>query len=287
MTASNIEVSTAQVLILDELMLQKPIQQLDWFAAAILYWRRDQLWVKSAPTHPTNPLPAFYDDEWLKQCLHHSPIWAVCLDPNLHEATLKHWVNACEQVKKPVFLRWFSTVELPQRRSPFHWMLKRGLDWLVAACVLLLLSPLLLLLVGYVQYYLGEPVFSQEWCVGYRGELFRTITFRTASKDGLSLTPIELWMKTYHLDQLPQLFNVLRGKMSLVGPRLWTLSDPERASSEARKRLNALPGMITRRTKRQSACLALEAVNQSDLQYLSNWSLVEDFKILLTETFQD
>jgi lipopolysaccharide/colanic/teichoic acid biosynthesis glycosyltransferase len=283
MTVSKVEVTTTPIPIPAQPMPQDPVQQFDWLATTVLHWRHDQLRVKSAPTQPANPLPAMGDAEWLKKCLHHSPVWAVCLEPALGEPTLNHWSTICEQVKKAVFLRSTAALELPQRRDPLSWTLKRGLDWLVAACLLVLLSPVLLLLAGCTYCGSGQPIFAREWRVGHRGELFRIIKFRTVTKDGSGLTSLGRWMQATHLEQLPQLLNVLKGEMTLVGPRPWTLSDPKRATSETCKRLNALPGVIgTWQAQVHSYCFDPDAANQSDLQYLNTWSLLQDLKVLLT-----
>jgi lipopolysaccharide/colanic/teichoic acid biosynthesis glycosyltransferase len=84
------------------------------------------------------------------------------------------------------------------------------------------------------------------------------------------------------LDELPQLINVLRGEMSLVGPRPWALYDAIRIKPELHQRLNALPGMTGAwQIEARSEQLDLDAVTEQDLQYLKNWSLWQDLKILL------
>jgi lipopolysaccharide/colanic/teichoic acid biosynthesis glycosyltransferase len=146
------------------------------------------------------------------------------------------------------------------------------------------------------------PVFFRQWRIGERGKLFRIIKFRTmivdaeklhhqvmANQKGLHkreddprITPLGRWMRKYSLDELPQLVNVLRGEMSLVGPRPWALYDAVRISREGQKRLNALPGITGNwQVKARSNQLDIEAVNHCDLEYLRTWSLWEDLKLLL------
>jgi len=75
---------------------------------------------------------------------------------------------------------------------------------------------------------------------------------------------------------------VLRGEMSLVGPRPWALYDVVRISPELRQRLNALPGMTGAwQVQDRSTQLDISIVNRTDLQYLESWSLRRDFKFLL------
>ena len=101
-------------------------------------------------------------------------------------------------------------------------------------------------------------------------------------KDDPRVTPIGRWLRKYSLDELPQLFNVLQGNMSLVGPRPWALYDSVRISPEQRPRLNALPGITGAwQVQMRSTLLDLNAVNQCDLQYLQQWSLKEDLRFLL------
>lgn len=283
MTDSKVVLGISRTSISDVPLVQNSIQQFDWSAAAVLHWRRNLLWVKSVPAQPTHLLPAICSSQWLYQCLIHSPVQAVYLDPTLSETTLKRWANACQQVKKKVFLCGVSSLTVPQRRSPKSWMLKRVLDWLVAACLLMLLSPFFLLLASYVQYFSSQSVFSKEWCVGYRGKLFHTIKFRIPSNNGSQLTALEHWMNTYNLDCLPQLLNVLRGEMSLVGTHLWTLSALAQATSETtHKRLNTLPGVIAEQLNECPFYVYLGTANQADLLYLKTWSLAQDCKIILT-----
>jgi len=89
-------------------------------------------------------------------------------------------------------------------------------------------------------------------------------------------------MRKYSLDELPQLFNVLLGEMSMVGPRPWALYDALEITPNLRHRLNALPGMTGawQVTARSHDC-DLTSVNLMDLDYLRGWSVRNDFKFLL------
>ena len=180
--------------------------------------------------------------------------------------------------------------------------MKRALDWAVAALLLILLSPMLLCLAGLIRMVSPGPIFFKQWRVGERGKLFQIIKFRTmivgaerlhhqlmCNQDGLHklqddprITPLGRWMRKYSLDELPQLLNVLRGEMSLVGPRPWALYDAVRINPELQPRLNALPGVTGAwQVESRSHLRDLNLVNRGDLKYLHTWSIKQDLKFLL------
>lgn len=266
-----------------------------------LTWRQRKLVVQYSPGGVT-PLPSLQDQEWLVNCLQRSPVTLVKLDPAINEMGLKSWANACQRANKPAYLRLPSTPNLPQKQRPLGWQLKRTFDCVVAALLLLLLSPLMLCLAALISIYSPGPIFFQQWRVGERGRLFKIIKFRTmvigadrlhhqvmGDQKGLHklqhdprVTPLGSWMRKYSLDELPQLFNVLRGEMSLVGPRPWALYDAVRINPDLRSRLNALPGITGAwQVQARSTLLDLNMVNNSDLKYLRTWSIWHDFKFLL------
>lgn len=292
----NITVSTLKDL------LPSDRQNLDYSKPKdVLHWRLGKLVVSSRPGTNQPDLPALENRELLAKCLQNSPVDLVLLDPKLSEAKLKLWADACEEANKPAFLRLPSATELPRARNPISWGWKRLFDWSVAALLLAILSPLMLGLAIIIRTYSPGPIFFTQWRVGERGKLFRILKFRSMivdaekfhyqvmadhkglhkCKDDYRVTPLGRWMRKYSLDELPQLFNVLRGEMSLVGPRPWALYDAVRISKEGQKRLNALPGMTGEwQVKARSNLLDLDAVNHCDLEYLRSWSLWRDLKIL-------
>ncbi|MBM0741085.1 sugar transferase [Phormidium sp. CLA17] len=269
-------------------------------AACTLRWRQRKLVVHCSDE--TTLLPSLQDQNWLTNCLQRSPVALVKLDLAMGEARLKSWANACHQAKKPAYLRLCSTPNLPQKSRPWNWQLKRGIDWISAAILLLLLSPIMVCLAALMFVSSPGPIFFEQWRVGERGKLFKIIKFRTmvvgaenrhhqvmGNQAGLHklkhdprVTPLGYWMRKYSLDELPQLFNVLRGEMSLVGPRPWALYDAVRISPNLRLRLNALPGITgSWQVQGRSHVVDLNTVNHSDLTYLQGWSIRQDFKFLL------
>jgi lipopolysaccharide/colanic/teichoic acid biosynthesis glycosyltransferase len=218
------------------------------------------------------------------------------------ELNLIRWADASHWAKKPAYLRLPGTSQLPQKQHPIRWGLKRIFDWIVAALLLVFLSPLMLWITLLMTVFSPGPIFFYQWRVGERGKLFRIIKFRTMKvgaeqlhhqimggqpglhklKDDPRITPLGRWMRRYSLDELPQLINVLRGEMSLVGPRPWAIYDAVRISPDLQHRLNALPGMTGAwQVQSRSTVLDLGTVNRGDLRYLSGWSLWKDFWFLL------
>lgn len=271
----------------------------------LLLWRQQLLLIRSASSASsrlTPAVPALQNLQWFESCLKQSPIKLVRLDMSLGEDALKSWANACVTAHKRVFVHLPAAIGLPQARSPIAWWFKRTADWLTAAILTVCLSPLLLLIATLV--YVGSPgpVFFKQWRVGRRGQLFQILKFRTmrpdaeqlhhqlmAGQEGLHklekdprVTTLGRWLRKYSLDELPQLFNVLRGEMSLVGPRPLALYDAIRISSQGRKRLNALPGMTGFwQVKMRSNQCDLETVSQHDLDYLKTWSPLKDLQLML------
>lgn len=206
-----------------------------------LKWRQGQLLVKSLGKLKQPYLPALYSEQLLVECLKNSPINLVSIDPNLGEIVLKFWAAACEQAHKPIFLHIPSKNKQPKQSSPLFWLLKRIIDWIVALGLLLIVTPIILGLVLLMRIHSPGSLLCHEWHVGERGKLFRAVKFRIITEQ--NITPIGFWMRKYGLHNLPQLVNVVRGDMCLIGPRCWTLEDAVRLSLEAQTQLNQLPGM--------------------------------------------
>jgi lipopolysaccharide/colanic/teichoic acid biosynthesis glycosyltransferase len=268
-------------------------------SAYSLWWRRQMLLVKQVEHHDSCSIQ---DPERLAACLNLSPVTLVKLDPTLNEETLKLWANACGHSGKAAFLSVPSAPELPHKRAKLTWMAKCLVDRVAAAMLLLLLSPLMIGVALLIHWGSPGPILFRQWRVGKRGKLFQIYKFRTmivgaellhhqvmGHQTGLHklendprLMPISRWLRRYSIDELPQLFNVLRGEMSLVGPRPWALYDAVRVSPAMMHRLNALPGITGMwQVEMRSHLRDIDAVNRCDLDYLRNWSPLQDLKILL------
>ncbi len=209
-----------------------------------LLWRRGKLLVKPAGRVKLPYLASLNNQRSLVECLKHSPINLVSIDAKLGEDLLQFWADACEQAHKPIFLRISaSNKQLKQANQTLKW-LQRIINSIVAFLLLLLLSPVILVLIVLMQIYSPGSIFCYEWRVGERGRLFRAIRF--SKTPNYNVTLFERWMHKYNLNNLPLLFNVLRGDMSLMGFRSWTLADAIQLIEEEIRIQNGLhPAALT------------------------------------------
>jgi exopolysaccharide biosynthesis polyprenyl glycosylphosphotransferase len=182
-------------------------------------------------------------------------------------------------------------------------VLKRSFDVLGAAVGLILVSPLLVLLEVLVRFDSRGPAIYRQTRVGRDGRQFTMFKFRTMvdgadalkpalralnEADGLfkladdpRVTRVGRLLRRYSLDELPQLYNVLRGEMSLVGPRPLVADDDAQITGLDRRRLYLTPGMTGRWQILGSARVPLSEMVKLDYLYVTGWSLWSDVKILL------
>lgn len=172
-------------------------------------------------------------------------------------------------------------------------VIKRCFDFVVAAGLLALLSPLLLWIAVAIRRQLPGPAVFAQQRAGHRGRPFTFYKFRTmrgevdpygrspASAEDPRLTRVGRWLRERSLDELPQLLNVLRGDMSLVGPRPLYLQQAERWNARQRRRLDAKPGITGLAQIRDRAEMTHEDKIEMDLEYVERSSLWLDFRILL------
>jgi len=164
--------------------------------------------------------------------------------------------------------------------------IKRGCDVAGGAVLLLLLLPLLAIIAFAILLGMGRPVLFRQVRTGRHGLPFTLFKFRTmvqeiAAEDARRLTPLGRFLRSSSLDELPQLWNVLRGEMSLVGPRPLLLRYLDRYSPFQRRRLEVAPGITGWAQIHGRNALAWESRFRMDVWYVDHWSLLLDFHILL------
>jgi exopolysaccharide biosynthesis polyprenyl glycosylphosphotransferase len=185
--------------------------------------------------------------------------------------------------------------------SRFEVMLKRLFDLLAAGSGLALLTPLLLVVMALIKLDSTGPVFFLQRRYGFNQREFRIVKFRTmttlddgdeirqAVRGDPRITRIGRWLRRWNIDEIPQLFNVLAGDMTLVGPRPHALThnhDYERKISLYARRHNVKPGITGwaqihgfRGETNTDDKMRLRV--EHDLYYIDNWSLWLDLRILI------
>jgi lipopolysaccharide/colanic/teichoic acid biosynthesis glycosyltransferase len=170
--------------------------------------------------------------------------------------------------------------------------LKRLLDLVVAAAALVALSPLMALIGLVVRLKLGSPVFFRQQRPGLDGRPFNLVKFRTMTDqrtargsllpDADRLPPFGRWLRTTSLDELPELWNVLKGDMSLVGPRPLLMHYLPLYSADEARRHEVRPGLTGWAQINGRNAISWPEKFAHDLWYIDNWSLGLDFRILAT-----
>lgn len=246
-------------------------------ADSVLRWRLNKLVVTAGIHRPGMVTPALQNLQWLADCLTHSRVKAVCLDVDLGEAALLGWADLCHAARKHAVLRLPHLPHLPSQRYPVAWAIKRLADWVAALLLLLLFSPVGLVIALLLWLRSPGSIVVSEWCVGYRGQLFRSIKFRASRSAEQAHRLRDRWRG------LPQLVNVLRGEMSLIGVApAPTLSAAAQLAPELRCHLNALPGLLNAAPIEASLSQPFKAEWQpGDWLSGKQWSLLHDAKLLL------
>ena len=169
-------------------------------------------------------------------------------------------------------------------------MLKRIFDLLASAFGLLLLSPVILIVAWQVSRKLGSPVFFRQTRPGLHGKPFEMVKFRTMLDaqdengnplpDSERMTPFGRFLRSTSLDELPELWNVLKGDMSLVGPRPLLMESLPLYSQEQYRRHDARPGVTGWAQVNGRNAISWEDKFRLDVWYVDNQSLWLDVKIL-------
>jgi lipopolysaccharide/colanic/teichoic acid biosynthesis glycosyltransferase len=223
--------------------------------------------------------------------------------PPLNSTPYDSATIAQEELRAPLSLRteWLSTDSL-------RYVVKRAIDWAGAAVGLILLTPVMLMIALFIRLDSPGPVVFHQLRRGHRGRLFRVLKFRTMIADAERRLPdleesnesgggvlfklrndprvtrLGCFLRRHSLDELPQLINVFRGEMSLVGPRPLQLRDSDRllaTNPEAyKRRLQVMPGITGPWQVGGRSEVDYERMVELDLDYVENWSLSQDLQII-------
>ena len=205
---------------------------------------------------------------------------------------------------KVEYIGQFPTIPLHQREFPRGaYLLKRALDVLLSLLVLLVASPLMVLIAVLVKCGSKGPIFYRAQRIGRKGRTFTCYKFRTMVVDADRLrenlahlneregvlfkisndpriTKVGALLRKYSLDELPQLFNVLVGDMSLVGPRPPMAAEVEQYDLAHLRRLDVLPGMTGLWQVEARQDPSFDSYISLDTAYVENWNLLLDLRIL-------
>ncbi|MDO5676866.1 MAG: sugar transferase [Propionibacteriaceae bacterium] len=182
---------------------------------------------------------------------------------------------------------------------------KRSFDVALTCLILIVASPLLLVTALLVKLEDGGPVLFKQWRVGRGGKLFELYKFRSMVVDAERIRAEQLedknesdgalfkmkkdprvtriggFIRRFSIDELPQLFNVLKGEMSLIGPRPALEDEVKQYKSHVRRRLDVRPGLTGLWQVSGRSDLSWDDAVRLDLYYVDNWSMVQDISILV------
>ena len=187
-------------------------------------------------------------------------------------------------------------------------VVKRGFDVVVSALALLAVSPLLAAITAWIKLDSPGPVFFRQDRIGFRNRRFQVYKFRTMAldaderKEELShlnthalhggdprlfkiagdprVTRVGRFLRRYFLDELPQLINVLKGEMSLVGPRPLIPEEDRHVAEWARRRLDLRPGMTGLWQVLGHSAISFDEMLRLDYLYVTTWSVRNDVRLL-------
>lgn len=170
-------------------------------------------------------------------------------------------------------------------------VVKRMIDILLASVGLIVLLPVFIALAVAIRLRMGSPVLFSQLRPGKNGVPFKIYKFRTMHDyrdengdllpDEKRVTQLGVFLRSTSLDELPELFNVVKGDMSLVGPRPLLMQYLERYTPEQARRHEVRPGITGWAQVNGRNAITWEEKFALDLWYIDNWSIWLDFKIIL------
>ncbi len=208
------------------------------------------------------------------------------------------------EMAPPDLERNLSLLPVAKNTNLLHALLKRSIDLLVSLTLLILIAPVFAIVAIFVKCTSAGPIFFSQTRVGLNKRMFRMYKFRTMIADAEKvqdellaqnemsgpvfkikndprITPLGRILRKASIDELPQLLNVLKGEMSLVGPRAMSLRDYQLFDQDShRRRFSVRPGITCLWQIYGRNSIGFEQWMELDLQYIDKWSLWLDIKIL-------
>lgn len=167
-------------------------------------------------------------------------------------------------------------------------LLKRLIDLVVAATLIIILSPIIITFSLLILIFDGRPVFFTQDRPGLNEKIFKIYKFRTMRnqlagqelKDHQRMTLLGSFIRKTSIDELPQLINVIKGELSLVGPRPLLVEYLPLYNERQKKRHNVKPGITGWAQINGRNAISWEQKFEYDIWYVENWNLALDFKII-------
>jgi len=173
---------------------------------------------------------------------------------------------------------------------------KKMIDFFGGLIGILILLPLLLGVIIAIFFSMGRPIFFRQQRPGFKENPFEIVKFRTMRppnekeiwfrSDKQRLTRIGMFLRKYSIDELPELWNVLKGEMSLVGPRPLLMEYLPYFSEKHRQRNRVKPGITGLAQVSGRNMLMLSERRDLDVEYVENWSIMLDLQIIKKTFFQ-
>jgi undecaprenyl phosphate N,N'-diacetylbacillosamine 1-phosphate transferase len=182
------------------------------------------------------------------------------------------------------------TVQAAQKGCFYKRFVKRPLDFILALMALIILSPFMLIIALLVRIKLGSPVIFKQQRPGLDEKIFTMYKFRTMTNecnengellpDSVRLTKFGSFLRSTSLDELPELWNILKGDMSIVGPRPQLVRDMVFMTEEQRRRHSVMPGLTGWAQVNGRNAVTWEEKLALDLDYVDDITFLKDVKII-------
>lgn len=182
-------------------------------------------------------------------------------------------------------------VEIPHKKGAYEKYIKRPVDFILSLLALIVLSPILLVVAVLVRIKLGSPVIFKQERPGLNGEIFNMYKFRTMTNakdengellpDIIRLTNFGRFLRNSSLDELPELINILKGEMSVIGPRPLLTKYLPLYNDKQRRRHEVRPGMTGYAQAHGRNSMSWEDKFDMDVYYVDHISFLGDLKIIM------
>ncbi|MDD4780992.1 MAG: sugar transferase [Tissierellia bacterium] len=184
----------------------------------------------------------------------------------------------------------FPTYHLSNKKSIYSRFFKRPMDFILSLCAIVVLAPVLLIIAILVRAKLGSPVLFKQKRPGLNEKIFTLYKFRTMKDerdengellpDGIRLTRFGKFLRSTSLDELPELFNIIKGDMSVVGPRPLLIEYLPLYNNHQKRRHDVRPGLSGHAQVNGRNAISWEDKFSLDVEYVDNVSFIGDWKII-------